>query len=89
MIDYIQNIKGGGTIDLNEYISQVTGLNSSYDLYNLICNLQDINAELRVRPYKRDIIKDWNVLDDFYSLISNLYPYAIARLLISFLVRNK
>ena len=52
-------------MDLNEYISQVTGLNSSYDLYNLICNLQDINAELIVRPYKRDIVKGWNILDDF------------------------
>lgn len=78
--DYIQNIKGGGIKNLNKYIFEVSRTNSSYDLLGLINNLEEINAELIIRPYKRDVIKNWNILDDFYSLFRNLNPTMISKL---------
>ena len=80
LCDYIQNIKGGGIMSLNQYISKVTRLNSSYDLFAFIKNLESAKAELSIRPYKRDLIKDWDVLEDFYSLLKSFDYSSISNL---------
>ena len=48
--DYIQNIKGGGVKNLDEYILEVSRTNSSYDLLAMISSLEQNNAELIIRP---------------------------------------
>ena len=68
--DYIQNIKGGGTLSLDDYISKVLGKNSSYDLDKFINILEGTNLELIIRPYKRVRYKRWNVINDFYKCIA-------------------
>ena len=68
--DYIQNIKGGGILTLDQYIRKVLDDNSSYDLEKFMNTLESTNLDLIVRPYKRVIKKNWDIVRDFYKSIS-------------------
>ena len=68
--DYIQNIRGGGILSLDQYITKVLNENSSYDLEKFINILESANLELIVRPYKRVFNKNWDIIKDFYKCIS-------------------
>lgn len=68
--DYIQNIRGGGILSLDQYISKVLNNKSSYDLEKFINILESTNLDLIVRPYKRVSKEKWDIINDFYKCIS-------------------
>ncbi len=68
--DYIQNIKGGGILSLDQYISKVLSDKSSYDIEKFMNILEETNLEIIVRPYKRVLRKRWDIIKDFYKCIA-------------------
>ncbi len=68
--DYIQNIKGGGILSLDQYVTKVLNNKSSYDLEKFINILENTNLELIVRPYQRVLKKNWDIIKDFYKCLS-------------------
>jgi len=68
--DYIQNIKGGGILSLDQYVTKVLNDKSSYDLEKFINILENTNLELIVRPYQRVLKKKWDIIKDFYKCLS-------------------
>jgi len=65
--DYIQNVKGGGIYSLEKYL-QISLQNESekYDLYKLISYLKNSGVNLTIRPYLRNIRKNWKSEILFY-----------------------
>lgn len=68
--DYIQNIKGGGILSLDEYITKVLNDKSSYNLEKFVNILERTNLDLIIRPYKRVFKKNWDIIKDFYKCMS-------------------
>ena len=67
--DYIQDVKGGGIHSLNDFLRVSLEEPDKYDLYKLVKNVKKENIKLKIKPYKKDIYANWNILRDFYSLI--------------------
>lgn len=67
--DYIQDVKGGGVHSLEDFLRISIAEPDKYDLYKLINYINRENIKLKIKPYKKDIYPDWNILRDFYSLI--------------------
>ena len=67
--DYIQDVKGGGIYSLEKYL-QISLENESekYDLYKLISNLKNSEVNLTIRPYLRNIRKNWKLSNAFPGL---------------------
>ena len=68
--DYIQNIRGGGILSLEQFIKNELNENSIYDLEKFINILESSKLDLIVRPYKRDFKKHWDITKDFYKCIA-------------------
>ena len=68
--DYIQNIKTGGISSLDQYVTKVLNDKSRYDLEKFINILESSKLDLIVRPYKRVLKKNWDIIKDFYKCIA-------------------
>jgi hypothetical protein len=77
--DYIQDVKGGGIHSLEDFLTGSLEDPDKYDIYKLVKNVKSENIKLKIKPYKKDIYENWNILRDFYSLIpvKNLSLYKI------------
>ena len=70
--DYIQDVKGGGTYSLEQFVKiSLEKEPDKYDLYKLICSLRNLGVNLVVRPYLTDTLKKSDMAYSFYKNIPN------------------